>query len=203
MATRLDLRTQARTRLAETVAGLWPDAAINQALGAAHLYVGTHFPGESIDTVAVAAGATTLTPPSGVRDVVAVIDAAGNPIERADTWPLAASTGWRSVSWFVWAGLVRLSRALTDAEAGTWSLYSTVHRTAFPANDVDAVDLDADLVPAVVARACAECLRTLEHDELRRRHMTSQAARSLIADLEEEAEQVLRSRRRVARGVVL
>jgi hypothetical protein len=206
MTTRLDLRTAVRRRLEDTGGSpLWDDAALNDFLAEAMRRYGTRFPREVSTTVNVNAGATSavVTPSLTVDQVVRVFDGDGRPVSRqqaleADDAALAGLVTGQAWRW--WGASLVLARAAETT--GTWQIDYLGGRT-LPGDDVTAVEIVPGDEEIVVLLAAATALRRRSVED-GKRGLGRGTVNGLIAVsaevIQNEAERLIRARRRRARG---
>jgi hypothetical protein len=153
-------------------------------------------------TAALVAGNTGVALPAGVPDrgIVAVRDAHGRDVpkatERQGPAPIDA-TGLMQ-AWSVWAGTLRLQRAVGGDEVGAWAIDYLGGRELV-ADDVSQQPIEAGDEPIVVALAGAQAMeRRMVEDAKRGAPVTGVAdAASRFA---EEAGQLIAARKRRVRS---
>lgn len=204
MATRLQLRTSVRVRLEDTSGSpLWSDSDLNEYLAGAMLRYGGAVPVRSVQTAAVAAGATSLALPSlpSVR-LERLRDGSGADVPPAGrlgegpAYSLMVDQSWRVVG----GSTVLLTRPVLSSEAGTWSLEVRAGRVLV-ADDVTTQPIEGGDEPVVVAFACSAAVGRRMVEDVKR------GVRSTVGDavaaFEREALSLLGRDRRVRSGAVV
>jgi hypothetical protein len=200
MTTRAELRTALRLRLEDSGATpLWDDATLDEALAKAIRTYGAAFPRQTTTGVTVAAGATQVA--TGVtldpERITRVTDAAGIWVPPWPPWE--DRTGQRSPgqAWRWWDGDLILAEPAAASAAGVWTIEHLTGRTP-PATDGEAVDMLPGDEELVLAFAAAAALARRAVEDTKRRVRSDAGARAGAA--RQEAETLLRQRRRHARG---
>jgi len=204
MTTRLDLRTSLRLRLEDTSeTPLWDDASLNDFLAEAVRGYGTRFPMEQTTVVSVGAGETTVavTPDLAADHVMRVFDSEGHLVPRQHAFEPTdtGSTGFATAqAWRWWGTSLVLAHGAT---AGTWTIDYLSGRT-LPADDVITVEVIAGDEDIVVLLAAATALhrRAVEDGKRGLGRVGSLPTAGTAESLQEQAEHLMRLRRRRARG---
>lgn len=188
------LRTDVRARLMDaSVGGIWSDAQLTTALSSAHGHLAPRFPTMISTPLAVTAGATSAAV-AGLGRVALVRDAAGLVLpefEVRDAPPYLA--------YAVVGDELRFSRALTDDEAGSWTV-DAWSDPVFPPDDVTEVALPASVLGAMVALACAAAIRGEASDSVRRGRKVAGWLPELAREFDREAMRTVTAHFRRARG---
>jgi hypothetical protein len=204
MTTRLELRTALRVRLEDTGGTpLWDDSALNDFLAEAMRRYGTRFPREQSTTVVVGAGATSVvvTPELATEQIVRVFDGEGlqvprqHDIESSDAVVASLVT---AQAWHWWGISFVLAQG---ANAGTWTIEYLSGR-ALPADDLTSVEVvpgDEDIV-VLLAAATALRRRAVEDGKRGLGHGKTLPTAESAETLQDQAEHLMRMRRRRARG---
>lgn len=171
MATRAEIRTQARVALEDSgSAPLWSDSDLNTFAALALQEYGRWEPVSDLASVVVSSGATTVAHPASVPPggIVAIYDGRGSAValnERAGLGPsLSAYTaqGWRS-----WGSTVYLVRPVSTDEAGTWTI-NYLGARSLPANDSDPMPIEPGHEPVVVQLIVAGALHRRAVEDYKR-----------------------------------
>ena len=196
--TRAELRAALRRRLEDTgPSPLWDDATLDDALAGALAAYGGRVPKEAAVEVAVPAGATRVPVAASIDParIVRVFDGAGAavPWDEAPAGPADAGAGQ---AWRWWDGALLLRRPV-GAPAAPWRIEFFAARAA-PIDDVAAIDVFPGDEGVVLVLAAAAALRRRATEDAKRGHLVPTAPLAVAA--EAEAERLLGSRRRRARG---
>lgn len=200
MTTRLDLRMALRRKLEDTgVTPLWDDLLLNEALWNSLVRFGVRVPLEASVSVAIPAGATTVSvaPVLPRERVLRVFDANGEPIREVVS--VGRSAAGEAIGWRWWNGALILSRALGTAE--TWTIEYRATRS-MPADDISPVQIQPEDEPIVVAMAAEVVLRRRAVEELKRNGVAG-AALAVADAMMREADRLIADRRRSVRSGVL
>jgi hypothetical protein len=212
MPTRAELRTALRRRLEDAGASpLWDDATLNDAVEGAIRRYGARFPRETVATIDVTAGATSVpVTTAGIEGerIARVLDEAGAIVPRLGEAPgpesaagggNAAGAAGLGQAWRWWSGELRLQRPA--AVSGIWRIEYRGPRT-IPADDVSAVDVatgDEEIV-LVLAAAIALRRRAVEDGKRGTYGRGPSPALALAERAEIEAERLMARRKRRATG---
>ena len=164
MLTLGETRARVRRRLEDAGAmALWPDALLNDGLGATLDAYSQWLPAQRSAAVVVADGDTTLALPTEVLEVRLVLDPTGAVLPPS---PAGAGleNGRAEQGWERWGALLRVQHPLA---AGTYTLLYTAARV-MPAGDGEPFPVrDAD-VSLIVAGAAVYALETRAIQEWKR-----------------------------------
>ncbi len=211
MPTRVQMRTQIRTRLEDLGAGtLWDDQTINDAISAAILRYGARAPSQQTLTLDLPAGTTSHplpAPPDEIDParIVRVLDERGEIVPRSRPVPDGPDTGGPAQAtllggvaqgWRVWDGTLLLER---PARGGEWRIEHLGPRTA-PAGDESTLDLLPGDEEAVAELAIGLLLRRRLVEEAKRGIAANPALAREIDRAEANAAMLLDRRRRTATG---
>lgn len=155
MATLAALRTRVRTRLEETTAAIWSDAELDECITGALEAYSWLFPQETITSIAVAAGNTTVGVPAGAVELRRVTLGDGTVVPRRRA-PAGSPSG-EELAWEAFAGDITFTQPL---DGGTLTLWHTSARTLaeLPASDDGLLVLSA-VVQALEGRAVQDFKR--------------------------------------------
>jgi hypothetical protein len=200
MTTRLELRTMLRERLEDTAATpLWEDVTLNDALWNSLVRYGVRFPLERTMVVPIPAGATSVLVSAMMprQRVLRVLDAAGQAVPEASNLDLGESGGAQSWRW--WNGTILLGQVSGSAQSWTVEYRGT---RLMPADDAATVDVNSGDEPIVVAMAAEVLLRRRAVEDMKR-GLNSRPAQACAEAPMDEAQGMIRARRRTVRSGVL
>ncbi|HEX5504440.1 MAG TPA: hypothetical protein VFW96_17585 [Thermomicrobiales bacterium] len=196
MPTLGEVRARLRRALedTDTVAPLWDDTELNEALATAHREYGARFPREVTATLNPVGGQTDYALPADARRVVRVESPAGQPLPRRA--PSVGHEPGAAQTWAYSGGLVRLGLPPDDPLV---VLYRGLY--PFPAGDGDDFALPDEGVDLAVAGAVVLALQRREVAAAKRRGGASPVGVALAQARRGYADALARCRR--ARGDVL
>lgn len=200
MTTRLELRTMLRERLEDTAATpLWDTVTLNDVLWNSLVRYGVRFPLERSISVPIPAGAKSILVSAMMprQRVLRVLDSDGNAVpEAVDLNPRSAG-GQQSWRW--WNGEILLGHVSGSAQSWTVEYRGT---RLMPADDTSTVDIETGDEPIVVAMAAEVLLRRRAVEDMKR-GLNSRPAQACAEAAMDEAQGMIRTRRRTVRSGVL
>lgn len=200
MTTRLELRTMLRERLEDTgPTPLWNSVTLNDALWNSLVRYGVRFPLERSISVPIPAGAKRILVSAMMprQRVLRVLDGNGDVApEAVDLDPRSAGG---AQSWRWWNGEILLGHVSGSAQ--TWTVEYRGARL-MPADDTSVVDVEPGDEPIVVAMAAEVLLRRRAVEDMKR-GLNSRPAQACAEAAMDEAQGMIRARRRAVRSGVL
>ncbi len=200
MTTRLELRTMLRERLEDTATTpLWDNVSLNDALWNSLVRYGVRFPLERSIPVPIPAGATSILVSAMMprQRVLRVLDADGNAVPEATDLEPGSSGGAQNWRW--WNGTILLGQVSGSAQSWTVEYRGT---RLLPADDTSTVDVETGDEPIVVAMAAEVLLRRKAIEDMKR-GLNSRPAQACAEVAMDEAQGMIRARRRTVRSGVL
>jgi len=200
MTTRLELRTMLRERLEDTAGTpLWDDVTLNDSLWNSLVRYGVRFPLERSISVPIPAGATSVLVSAMMprQRVLRVLDSDGNAVPEATDLDPGSSGGAQSWRW--WNGTILLGQVSGSAQSWTVEYRGT---RLLPADDTSTVDVETGDEPIVVAMAAETLLRRRAVEDMKR-GLNSRPAQACAEAAMDEAQGMIRARRRTIRSGVL
>jgi hypothetical protein len=147
-----EVRNQVRLRLEDASGAGWSDEEIDAGLSQSLDEYSHRRPQEMRKAIEVTIGDMSVDLPEGARQVLRVIDPAGNVIPPQSV-PLRGSAGSEQ-AWEVWGNRIEFNRRLPEGEIDVW-----FHGPrAFPANDAEPMPVPDEDVSLLVAGAVVWCL---------------------------------------------
>ena len=189
-----------RERLEDTATTpLWADVTLNDSLWNSLVRYGIRFPLERSVTVPIPAGATSILVSAMMprQRVLRVLDSAGNAVPEAVDLDPRTSGGAQSWRW--WNGEILLGQVSGSAQNWTVEYRGT---RLMPADDTSTVDVETGDEAIVVAMAAEVLLRRRAVEDMKR-GLNSRPAQACAEAAMDEAQGMIRARRRTVRSGVL